>query len=62
MDKKWYESKTLWANGLMVLAAVLEASGVTNILTPEVQSEVVVVVMGVVNLVLRLMTNKAVTV
>ena len=62
MGKKWYMSKTLWANGLMVLAAVLEAAGVTNVLTPEVQAEVIAVVMGVVNMVLRFVTTEPVEV
>lgn len=60
--KNWYESKTLWANGLMVLASVMEIMGVTNVLTPDVQAEVVGVIMGVVNVVLRFMTSESVRV
>ena len=62
MGKKWYESKTIWTNGLMVLAVALEGFGVTNVLTAEVQAEAVGVVMGVVNLVLRFVTDEPVEV
>ena len=60
--KKWYRSKTVWANGLAVLAVILEATGVTNILTAEVQAETVVAVMGVVNLVLRFVTDESISI
>lgn len=59
--KAWYASKTLWANGLMVLAAILEATGVTHVLTPDVQAEVLVVIMGAVNLALRFVTSQSLT-
>jgi len=60
--KKWYRSKTVWANGLAVLAVILEATGVTNILTPEVQAEAVMACMGVVNLVLRFVTDESISI
>jgi hypothetical protein len=60
--KKWYKSKTVWGNGLAVLAVILEGAGVTNMLTPEVQAEALVAVMGIVNLVLRFVTNEPVSI
>ena len=47
---------------MAVLAVILEAAGVTNILTPEVQAETVVAIMGVVNLVLRFVTDESISI
>lgn len=58
ITKPWYTSKTLIANGVMVVAAVLEATGVTNMLTADVQAEVVAIVLGAVNLALRFVTRQ----
>lgn len=60
--KKWYESKTIWANALMLIATGLEVAGVTNVLTADVQAEIVTAVMTVVNLVLRFVTDEPVEV
>jgi len=46
----------------MVLGVVLEATGVTSFLSPEVQAEVIGIVMGVVNVAMRFVTTKPVTV
>ena len=35
MKKQWYESKTVWAGGLLVIGGILNYMGV-NIMTPEV--------------------------
>jgi hypothetical protein len=59
--KKWYKSKTIWANGLAVLAVILEGAGITNILTQAVQVETVAVIMGGVNLVLRFVTEDSIS-
>jgi hypothetical protein len=48
--KKWYLSKTLWANIIAVVAIVV---GEYN-LTPDTQ----VAILGVVNLLLRLVTKE----
>lgn len=54
--KPWWASKTLWANGIAVLAAGLTVTGVAD-LTPEVQAEIVAVIIGGVNIALRFMTK-----
>jgi hypothetical protein len=61
MDKKWWSSKTIWANAIMLIATGLEVSGVTNVLTAEVQAQVVTAVMAVVNVVLRFVTKEPVS-
>lgn len=55
--KKWYVSKTLWSNALMLVGVIaLNATG-KDILTPEVQAAILVVV----NVVLRIVTNEEIT-
>ena len=50
MNKKWYVSKTVWVNVLAILAAIF-----TDIeLTPETQ----IAILGVINLILRLVTKE----
>lgn len=57
MDSKpFWASKTLWVNLVAVIAAVLGAFNV-DMLTPEMQAQVVGVIMGVVNMVLRVVTK-----
>lgn len=56
-SKKWYASKTVWFNVAAAgLLAILEGLGDAGL-----KAEYVAMGMGVVNLVLRLVTNKAVT-
>lgn len=53
MGKKWWHSKTMWANALAVVGiAVQGATGF--ILSPEIQ----VAALGVINVVLRLITKE----
>lgn len=57
MQKKWYTSKTLWSNGLMLGGViVLNATG-QDILTPEVQGAILIVV----NMILRVLTKEQIT-
>ncbi|MCB8816132.1 hypothetical protein [Desulfosporosinus shakirovi] len=57
MQKKWYTSKTLWSNGLMLGGIiVLNATG-QDILTTEVQGAILVVV----NVILRVLTKEEIT-
>lgn len=57
MQKKWYTSKTLWSNGLMLGGIiVLNATG-QDIFTPEVQGAILVVV----NMILRVVTKEEIT-
>ena len=58
--KPFWASKTMWVNALAVLASVLGAMNV-DALTPEVQAQVVGVVMGIVNIVLRFVTKSGVS-
>ena len=51
--KKWYESKTVWVNGLMFLAAILQAIYGKPIISPEVQ----VIILSAINTALRLITK-----
>ena len=54
--KKWYASKTLWMNGLAVIGIVLQGVTGKEVLPLEVQS----VLLGVINVALRLVTKQAV--
>lgn len=61
MDKKpWYQSKTIWANLVAFAASTGVISGYDFGLTIEVQAELVGVIMGGVNIVLRLLTSRGV--
>jgi hypothetical protein len=51
--KKWYLSKTLWANALALVGAVILGVSGKDFLTPELQ----VSVLAGINVVLRLMTK-----
>lgn len=54
-DKKWYESRTVWANVIAVLGGVaLAISGELAIGAP-------LTVAGVVNIILRVVTKQGVT-
>ena len=52
MNKMWYESKTLWANVLAVVAIAVQGQ-VGFILTPELQ----MTALGVINIILRAVTK-----
>jgi len=56
--KPWYLSKTLWLNGLTLLATVLAADEVRQIIDPVL----LVKIQAGLNLVLRLLTTEGVTV
>jgi hypothetical protein len=60
MNKYWYESKTLWANIIALLATVATAFGLDLGLGPEQQATIVAGVMAIVNIVLRFKTDKAI--
>lgn len=53
MTKRWFRSRTLWANVIAVVALIIEAN-TSKVISPEVQ----VSILGVINLVLRIITNK----
>lgn len=56
---KW-QSKTIWANGLALIATIAGFAGLDVGLSEAVQAEIVVGVMAVVNIVLRFVTKTAV--
>ena len=60
-EKPFWASKTLWVNSVALIGAVTGAFGMDLGLTPELQASVVGGIMGVVNIVLRLTTTKAVS-
>ncbi|MEH7093923.1 hypothetical protein [Neobacillus vireti] len=51
--KKWYESKTVWVNGLVFLAAILQAIYGKEIISPAAQ----VIILSAINTALRLITK-----
>ena len=51
--KKWYTSKTLWANAVVIAAIILQGVTGKEILPTEYQG----VILGVVNMALRLITK-----
>lgn len=55
-SKKWYLSKTLWANALAGVALVVQNATGNNLVSPELQSALIVLA----NFVLRLVTKDAV--
>lgn len=55
--KKWYTSKTVWSNFIMLIGVIVLNTTVKNILTPEVQAAIITVV----NLLLRIITKEEIT-
>jgi len=58
--KKWFSSKTIWANLIALVATVSTAFGLDLGLTAEAQATLVAGVMAIVNIVLRLVTEEAI--
>lgn len=56
MQKKWYTSKTIWANALAIAAVTLQ-SRYGFAFTPELQ----VVALGAINAILRTVTKEEIT-
>ena len=59
-SKPWYASKTIWTNIVAFAATIAVIAGVDIGLTPETQAEIVAAVLAGINIVLRLLTTKAV--
>jgi len=55
--KKWYKSKTLWINVLAIAGMIAEYCLTQKIYSPETHA----LVLAVINLLLRLMTNQGVS-
>lgn len=56
MPKKWYVSKTVWVNGLALVASLLQAK-YGLVMSPELQG----VALTVINLILRAYTKEEIT-
>ena len=56
-SKKWYTSKTLWANSIALIAIIVQVATGKEILSLEVQTTI----LSVVNIILRLVTKSQVT-
>ena len=57
VSKKWYLSKTIYVNAIMLVGALAQQIAGKDIITPELQ----VVILSVVNLILRSITNENIT-
>lgn len=55
--KKWYASKTIWTNAVMLIGVIILNTTGKNLLTPEVQVSIVTVI----NVILRVVTNEEIT-
>ena len=58
--KRWYASKTIWAN---IIAGNVTLAGLFGLdlgLTPDVQAQIVTGVLAVVNIILRFVTKEPV--
>lgn len=57
VSKKWYLSKTIYVNAIMLVGAMAQQIAGKDIITPELQ----VVILSVINLILRSITNENIT-
>ena len=57
MSKKWYQSKTLWVNVVTLAITIITTLITQNIIAPEIGAAV----LGVANIILRLLTNQPIT-
>jgi hypothetical protein len=57
MGKKWYLSKTLWVNTIAVVGIIVQGQTGIDYLDPETQ----VAILGVINLILRVVTSEKIT-
>jgi hypothetical protein len=58
--KKWYQSKTIIANIVAVVASIAAGFGVDVLADVELQAEIVVAALAVTNIGLRFITDKPV--
>jgi len=57
MRKRWFKSKTIWANIIGMVATIGTVFGLDLGLTPETQAQIVAGIMAVINVVLRTVTD-----
>lgn len=55
--KPWYQSKTLWANAIAILAIILQSVSGKEVINADAQ----MIILAAINLALRLVTNQPVT-
>ena len=56
MDKKWYLSKTIWVNAIAIAAGFLaDKFGI------QIDSVTQVTILGIINLILRIVTKEEIT-
>lgn len=55
--KKWYDSKTVWVNGVLFAGSIVQAVTGHNIITPDVQASIITII----NLILRAVTKEKIT-
>lgn len=58
MKKSKLQSKTLWANGVALIASLSVAAGLDLGMTEQVQAGIVVAALSIVNIVLRFTTSQ----
>jgi hypothetical protein len=58
--KAWYKSKTILANAIALTASISATFGLDLGLTEDVQASIVVGIMGIVNIILRVITTEPV--
>ena len=61
--KPWYTSKTMWTNFLTFVFSIMVAVGMTmfgdyDLTDPAVVASLITMLLGFVNMILRLVTNK----
>lgn len=61
MSKTIWQSKTFWANIIAFIATMAGVFGIDLGLSPEVQAQLVAGIMAVINIALRFVTDKPVT-
>jgi len=57
-SKKWYDSKTVWVNGVMLAGVVVQSVTGQNVITPEIQAAIITII----NLILRSVTKDKITI
>ena len=58
--KRWYESKTMWANAVAGVTLLTGVFGLDLGMTPETEAKLVAGIMVAVNMVLRMVTRKGI--
>lgn len=57
MNKKWYLSKTIWANVIATIAIIIQTITGNNVISPEIQG----LILTGINIILRIITKHELT-